>query len=390
MRESALEHLRSPGPPGGAPLVLHPFRGGGGQVEEGVLTAPDGRWWWIAGGIPRLLPAEMYRNAELEERYRTDIAALYLQPPARGPRAGRLWRVQAKTIDRFGAEWLRFRDWGFHPEPPDGDALEYRGGLWANTQSAFASKTFLGGRVRGALCLDAGCGNGRFTAAALAEGAREVVAVDIGWGVEAAHERFKNDPRVHVVQASLFDLPLAGIEAAFSIGVLMHTGDAAKAFARIAAAVAPGGFFAVRVYHRGNWVYEALDRTIRAATTRLGKRGQARFARAMSRVGRRIDRCEARRPGTRAKWYAVLRHWPSQHHNLDWWSAPVASHHTAAQVERWAHAAGLSTLKIDPRPWRSRHGFWAWPEAVTALFQRPASVEIKTPADALVLAEQCA
>ncbi|HZW11393.1 MAG TPA: class I SAM-dependent methyltransferase [Phycisphaerales bacterium] len=375
MRESALQHLVAPGPAAGEPsLSMEAFRHEGEHVLEGVLRARDGRCWWIEGGVPRLLGAGMYRSPVLEVRYARELRRLGLGPPGAGVTSGRLHRIQSRTIDRFGAEWLAFRDWGYHAEPPNGDALEFQGGLWGNTLAAFRSKTFLGGRLDDRLVLDAGCGNGRFTAAALALGAREVIAVDIGWGVEAAFEHHKADRRVHVVQASLFELPVRAVEIAFSLGVLMHTGDAAGAFAQIARVVAPGGLFAVRMYHRGNWAYEAVDGAIRGTTTRLGKRSQLRFARAMAAVGRRIASAEARlaRPGLRMRVYQVLRNWPTVHHNLDWWSAPVATHHTAPQVAAWAESAGLELVRSEPKPDGGPYGFWSWPEALTMLFARPA------------------
>lgn len=375
MRESTLEHLTAPAEDptrGREPLTLHPLAWEGDHVTEGVLSGPDGRWWWIAGGVPRLLPPGLYRNPVLAHRHGEAIRRLGLEPPP-APRGGALERLACRTIDRFGAEWLAFRDWGYLREPPAGaDAEEYRGGLWANTLSAFTSKTFLPGRLDGRLVLDAGCGNGRFTAAALEHGAREVIAVDIGWGVDATFERHRADPRVHVVQASLFELPVRRVEAAFSLGVLMHTGDAARAFTRIAAAVEPGGLLAVRLYHQGNWVYETLDRTIRSVTTRLGKPAQMRLASRLARLGRWVRERERRgRPGLSEKWYRILHHWPTVHHNLDWWSAPIATHHTAPEVASWGERAGLRVVRADPPADRTRYGFWEWPEALTVLLERP-------------------
>lgn len=376
MRESALEHLRAPGRPAAA-LRLHALVGQGDWIEEGILTDDAGGGWWVAGGIPRLLPPALYRNAELESRHAVVLRGLGLaSAEPRSERGGRRRRVETATIDRFGAEWLQFRDWGHLECAPEGEpAAEHRGGLWADTLRAFETKTFLADRLSGRLVLDAGCGNGRFTRAALHHGAREVVAIDIGWGVEAARDRFRDDPRVHVVQASLFELPAARVEAAFSLGVLMHTGDARRAFGAIAGVVEPGGLVAVRMYHRGNWAHEVVDGSIRAVTTRLSKAGQQSFARRMAGFGRWLERREGARsaPGLRMRWYQVLRNHPTVHHNLDWWSAPVATHHTSRQVAGWGESAGLRVVRADPTPRDGGYPFWGWPEALTILFERPAA-----------------
>jgi SAM-dependent methyltransferase len=370
VRESLVGHLCAPGEPG-TPLKLEAFSHASGHIAEGVLHDGGGRWWWVAGGVPRLLPPSMYRNAELEARHGARLARMGLNPLEGRAGRGRLHRVQTETIDRFGHEWQVFREWGYHDSAAVGDAPSFRGGRWEDTLAAFRSKTFLEGLIDGAMCLDAGCGNGRFCAGAMASGASEVIGVDIGWGVDAAHERHRENPKIHIVQGSLFELPVRAVGVAFSIGVLMHTGDAARAFRSVAGAVAPGGLMAVRMYHRGNWAYEAVDGGIRRVTTRLSKRGQMRFSELMAGLGRRLE------GPSRMKWYRVLRNWPTVHHNLDWWSAPVASHHTSGEVVRWGRRAGLRAVRVDPPAEQERYGFWDWPEALTVLFERPAEAQIE-------------
>lgn len=208
-----------------------------------------------------------------------------------------------------------------------------------------------------------------------------MISVDIGWGVDATFDHHRGDPRVHVVQASLFDLPIKAVDCAFSIGVLMHTGDAARAFGRIAASVAPGGLFAVRMYHRGNWAHEIVDGSIRSITTKLSKPIQLRFARGMSKLGTSLMARDARshrgpkRMSPRVRWYQVLRNWPTVHHNLDWWTAPVATHHTVSEVVAWGRSSGLEAVRADPSERPEQYGFWQWPEALTVLFEKPLAVE---------------
>ncbi|GAB4554540.1 MAG: hypothetical protein Tsb0013_17190 [Phycisphaerales bacterium] len=368
---------------GDCPLELHVFAHDADVITEGVLVDPaTGSWWWIERGVPRLLAPSLYRSRAMEDRYTSELSRLGLRPAPPRPRDP-LLALQLRTIDRFGDEWIRFRDWGHLEEAPGGDEIGYRGGLWAHTLGAFAGKTFVHDRIDGRVCLDAGCGNGRFTAAALHHGAERVLAIDLGWGVEATYERFFDDPRVVVVQGSLFDLPLTRYEVAYSIGVLMHTGDACRAFHRIADGLDAGGAFAVRMYHRGNAVYEVLDRTVRACTTRTPKLAQRWFSAAMAGVGRAVHGIDKRfSDGTLAdRAYRLFHTWPTLHHNVDWWSAPIATHHTLPEVIGWAHDAGLDVVMTDQHEPRDRFGFWEWPEALTALFAKPAPVPVHTTSE---------
>lgn len=379
MRESLLDLLGEPSADHGVtsrhPLSLHVLEHEGDYIETGILRSErTGRWWWVAGGVPRLLPPHLFDGRELEEKFRKDMVRLGVdsgRPPRAQPRG-----LAGRTIDSFGDEWQRFRDWGHLEQSPGGDDVAYRGGLWDHTLSAFRGKTFLSDRIAGKLCLDAGCGNGRFTAAALHEGASSVVSVDLGWGVDATQQRFRHDPRVHVVQASLFELPIHTFDVAFSIGVLMHTGDALSAFTRIAMAVPPSGLFAVRLYHKGNSVYETLDRSVRAATTRLSPVTQRAICRVMASIGRAVNTADERFSNglLKDRAYRLFHTWPTFHHNVDWWSAPVASHHTLPEVLEWAFDAGLETVQTYPQDVMISYPFWEWPEALTALFHRPASV----------------
>jgi 23S rRNA (cytidine1920-2'-O)/16S rRNA (cytidine1409-2'-O)-methyltransferase len=80
------------------------------------------------------------------------------------------------------------------PEIPGGEEYVSRGGhKLAGALSAFEPR---GLRVTGRRCLDAGASTGGFTDVLLRHGAREVVAVDVGYGQLAW--RLQQDPRVVV------------------------------------------------------------------------------------------------------------------------------------------------------------------------------------------------
>jgi SAM-dependent methyltransferase len=264
-----------------------------------------------------------------------------------------LSRLQSRTAERFGFEWRYFRDWGWVPElPPVADSSEkFFGGLVANTERAFWSKTLFHRedlRV-GMLLLDAGCGNGRFANEAAKSGAT-VIGVDLGEGVLSAFDHTRSHPNVHMVRGDLFRLPFCEsvFDRIYSIGVLMHTGNAAAAFASIARTLADDGLIAVHVYGRGLLQYEVIDATVRAVTTRLPMTWQMGFAGAMARAARWLRR------GGRAR--SVLYRWlyrrvnllPTEHHMFDWWAAPVATHHSPAEVRGWFESVGLKVLRTNP------------------------------------------
>src|SRR5262245_1467557 len=104
-------------------------------------------------------------------------------------------------------------------------------------------------QVRGKLVLDAGVGAGRFSDTLLRWGAR-VVAVDLSYAVEAAHENFGHRPEALICQADIGRLPFrpGTFDYIISIGVLHHTPDTRKYFDGLPKLLKPGGEIAIWVY----------------------------------------------------------------------------------------------------------------------------------------------
>jgi 23S rRNA (cytidine1920-2'-O)/16S rRNA (cytidine1409-2'-O)-methyltransferase len=72
--------------------------------------------------------------------------------------------------------------------------------------------------VRGRRCLDAGASTGGFTDCLLQRGAREVVAVDVGYG--QLHERLRADPRVrNLERTNMRDVGAGELGPAFDVAV---------------------------------------------------------------------------------------------------------------------------------------------------------------------------
>jgi SAM-dependent methyltransferase len=103
--------------------------------------------------------------------------------------------------------------------------------------------------LAGKWVLDAGCGSGRFAEVALKAGAR-VLALDYSCAVDACHANLKCHSNLHVVQGDIYALPLArsAFDYVYSLGVLQHTPNVAKAFEALPPMVSHGGKLCVDFY----------------------------------------------------------------------------------------------------------------------------------------------
>jgi SAM-dependent methyltransferase len=126
-------------------------------------------------------------------------------------------------------------------------------------------------RLDGERVLEVGCGAGRFTEVLLEAGA-EVWAVDASSAVEAAQANLADQPRLHIAQADLFDLPFeaGSFDRVLCFGVLQHTPDPRRAFLTLVDYARPGGWFAADVYRKQPYVDRWSAKTLwRPLTTRL-------------------------------------------------------------------------------------------------------------------------
>jgi len=258
--------------------------------------------------------------------------------------------LQNETMKKFGFEWTYFKDWGWLeqvPNVPEADE-KYFGALLENSASAFWSKSLFqkDDLSPSHWVLDAGCGNGRFTYQAALTGAN-IIGIDLGSGVFSAFEHLKNMPNVHIVQGDLFYLPFVQhvFDRVFSIGVLMHTGNAAKAFDSLCKVLKPNGIIVAHVYGKGRRSYEILDTGIRSLTTRMPLSMQIRFARMTAAFARWL-RKEPRKK-LYNKIFSHINLLPTEIHMFDWWSAPIATHHTEEEVSSWFEKNKLKILRTN-------------------------------------------
>jgi SAM-dependent methyltransferase len=152
------------------------------------------------------------------------------------------------TVKSFGQEWQQFHDFA-----------------QADLQD-FGQKYFrLLDEVelpREALVADFGCGSGRWTRF-FAPRAGHIIAIDPSEAIFAAADLLQKMPNVSLVQASIEHLPFGeeSFDFAFSLGVLHHIPNTAKAMRDCVKTIKKGGYFLCYLYYnldnRG-WAFRAL------------------------------------------------------------------------------------------------------------------------------------
>jgi len=325
------------------------------EIKDGIFVCPKcGNYYFLIEYIPRFLPLDVIKRsdywANFAGKYRERLAKLDI--PLSKDETNFIeeddYEIRLRTIEYFGYEWKKFMNWGWLEEDDIArkDRLKYTGGFISNTVSAFKTKSLLNGDdlAKGKLILDAGCGNGRFTNQAAEYGA-EVIGTDIGTGaVEAAYQNTRERDNIHIIQGDLFKLPFKKnlFDTAFSIGVLMHTGDAYQAFKSIISHIKVGGVFTAHVYHKLNPIWEINDFVLRKITTNMSIESNLKFANFMSKLGRLLWRMKVLNVAN-----LFIRVQPTLHHMYDWYSAPIATHHTYDEVHDWFAENGFDVTKTN-------------------------------------------
>jgi len=203
MNKILLSILRCPKT--GQPLTLQSDDNAGETVSGGCLLSADGQNRYpIRDGVPRFVPENNY-------------------------------------ADNFGMQWNKFSK----------TQLDSHSGQPISASRFWTATGWKREDLQDQWVLDIGCGAGRFAEVALQAGA-SVVALDYSSAVDACYANLRQHPRLHVVQGDVYALPFrAGVFAfVYSLGVLQHTPDVARAFAALPPMLQPGGRICVDFYER--------------------------------------------------------------------------------------------------------------------------------------------
>lgn len=287
-----------------------------GRIRDGLLTTPDGQHRYpIREFIPRFVP-------------------------------------QSNYADNFGMQWNSFRQ----------TQLDSHSGQSISSDRFWQTTGWTPESLRGQWVLDCGCGAGRFAEVALNAGAR-LVALDYSSAVDAAYVNLQQHPNLHVVQGDIYALPFVRhfFPFVYSLGVLQHTPDVAKAFACLPPMVAQAGRLCADFYEM-TWKHRLLPRHfLRLFTTRMNKNALFEMCRRwvpptlaisqllgrVPRVGRLLVRAmpvadySGMYPLTRLQ----LEEWALLD-TFDWLSPKYDQPQKREEVARWVASAGFDESEV--------------------------------------------
>lgn len=312
-----------------APLSFEPFGApdGSGAIQSGAFVCTSCKNFFpLIESVPRFLPNALSSHSDFLDKYQNEISAFAKKTGAK-LEIGTLSKLKKDTMRNFGSEWETWGQFGWG----DGQTKE-------SARRMFDYKVlFKEDEIKGKRVLDAGCGNGRYSKIALDYGA-EVVGVDLSHAVDVTQKNLGGNEKMHIVQADLFKLPFKEkvFDFIFSNGVLMHTGDAKRAFLSIVPLLTDMGKITVHLYHKGNFIYEIVDGSLRAITTRLPLSVMYQ----LSKIGAWMASLIPRSFLDRVINYFV-RFEPHPHYIFDWYTAPIATHHTYKEVYGWLTETNL-------------------------------------------------
>lgn len=259
---------------------------------------------------------------------------------------------ESNYADNFGMQWNLFRQ----------TQLDSYSGQPITSNRFWKATAWSPDELRGKWVLDVGCGSGRFAEVVLEAGA-QVVALDYSSAVDACYANLNHHPNLHVVQGDIYALPFVKrfFPFVYSLGVLQHTPDVAKAFAALPSMVAEGGCLCVDFYER-SWKSRLLPKYwLRPLTKKMPKEELFKYLQywipKMLPVSMLLDHIPvvgsllkrlvpvANYKGILPLTEKQLQEWALLD-TFDWLSPQFDNPQTAAIVHEWFQQAGLEDIAV--------------------------------------------
>ena len=196
-----------------------------GDITTGVLRCADCKGEYeIVSGIPRFVEKENYASS-------------------------------------FGLQWNMFKS----------EQIDDKNGFKLSENRFYSETGWEKDWLKGKLILDAGCGAGRFLDV-VSKDEGEVVGVDLSNAVDAAKINMAERKNVHLVQASIYELPFrpGTFDGCYCIGVVQHTPDPKRTLRCLAEMIKEGGKIGLFIYEiRRWWTLYYSKYLVRPLTTRM-------------------------------------------------------------------------------------------------------------------------
>jgi len=314
MKLELLQLLRCP--QSGQRLVLEESVDNEKNINSGWLISEDYQYRYpIYKGIPRFVPESNY-------------------------------------ADNFGMQWNYFSK----------TQLDSHSGHPISADRFWKATSWVPRDLRDQWVLDVGCGSGRFAEIALSTGA-QVVALDYSIAVDACYTNLKQHHNLHVVQGDIYALPFAleSFSFIYSLGVLQHTPDVAKAFAALPPMLSKNGRLCVDYYEKSFKSCILPKYWLRPITKQLPKAQLFSVIEKLVPVMLRISRKFGRVPivGKLLKRIVPVANYDgilplNEQQLLEWalldtfdWLAPAYDNpQTAVTVCLWLKEAGLRDIEV--------------------------------------------
>ncbi len=205
----------------------------GEQIETGKLTCAEcGVDYPIINSIPRFVESDNYASS-------------------------------------FGLQWNLFKS----------EQIDSQNGSKLSEDRFYTETGWDKSWMKGKLVLDAGCGAGRFLDVSSQSGA-EVVGIDLSIAVDAAKINMAGRDNVHLVQASIYELPFRPdtFDACYCIGVVQHTPDPKKTIKCLIEKVKEKGKLGLCIYEKRHWYTLLYSKyLVRPVTTRMEQKNLLRL-----------------------------------------------------------------------------------------------------------------